>query len=129
MAAGAPSSPSSIHPGTGYHASTPSIRGSTPSPFPFPLIFTSSGPHDLILHVANPLSLLFSVFFVRVINEETPSTAAGRVRRGREDPHHPPRNLPATKWWFGRGSTCAVRSRKSRGSAPVEVSGGSAPGS
>ncbi|MQL90736.1 hypothetical protein Taro_023321, partial [Colocasia esculenta] len=28
---------------------------------------------------------------------KTPSTAAGRVRRGRKDPHHPPRNLHASK--------------------------------
>ncbi|MQM10580.1 hypothetical protein Taro_043475 [Colocasia esculenta] len=55
-------------------------------------------PFDLILHVANPLSLLFFVLFLSgVINEETPSTAAGHVCRGREDPHHPPRNLPAKK--------------------------------
>ncbi|MQL95597.1 hypothetical protein Taro_028267, partial [Colocasia esculenta] len=28
---------------------------------------------------------------------KTPSTTAGRARRGRKDPHHPPRNLPAKR--------------------------------
>ncbi|MQM11676.1 hypothetical protein Taro_044584 [Colocasia esculenta] len=53
-------------------------------------LFPSSGPH-VVLYISPPPDPTW------VINKETPSTTAVRARRGRKNPHHPPRNLPAKK--------------------------------
>ncbi|MQL88351.1 hypothetical protein Taro_020908 [Colocasia esculenta] len=64
-----------------------------------PLVIHSGGSSFLaFLHSSrHRLPRLHAAHSGKVTDEETPSTVAGRVRRGREDPHHHPCNLPAKK--------------------------------
>ncbi|MQL90240.1 hypothetical protein Taro_022833 [Colocasia esculenta] len=86
------SSPSSTYPGARRATSSSSSSSilsvpATPSYHPLGEV-----PPPL-----SPFSSLSSPLGPTVINEETPSTAAGHVRRGREDPHSPVQSPSAKK--------------------------------
>ncbi|MQL87219.1 hypothetical protein Taro_019757 [Colocasia esculenta] len=64
-----------------------------------PLVIHSCGSSFLtFLHSSwHRLPRLHAAHSGKITNEETPSTTAGRVRRGREDPHHPRAISPRSK--------------------------------